>query len=75
LAPIFMSKVTIYQYLVVNDYRRQIRKAQRWGTREAIARLRNTLILEATATTVDDTEINIGGFTVFGFDPAHSGER
>jgi hypothetical protein len=68
-----MSKVTIYQYVVVDDHQRQIRKAQRWGTREAIARLRRTLILKDTATTVDASVINIGGFTEFGFDP-HPGE-
>jgi hypothetical protein len=74
-ALIFMSKVTIYQYLVVDNNSGQIRKANRWGTREAIARLRNTLIVEHTATRVDDSVINIGGFTVCGFDPVHSGER
>ena len=66
-----MGKVTIYQYLVVDSHRRQIRKAQRWGTRAAIARLRSTLILEETATTVDASVINIGGFTELGFDPHH----
>jgi len=35
-----MSRVTICQYFVVDEYRRQLKKAERWGTREAIERLR-----------------------------------
>ena len=72
-ALILMSKVTIYQYLVIDRHRKQVRKAQRWGTRKAIERLRTTLVLEDTAATVDTSVINIGGFTEFGFDP-HPGE-
>ena len=68
-ALILMSKVTIYQYLVIDRHRRQVRKAQRWGTRNAIERLRTTLVLEDSATTVDASVINIGGFTEFGFNP------
>jgi len=64
-----MGKVTIYRYLVIDTGRRQIRAAERWGTRAAIERLRKALILEQTAATVDESVINIGGFTPFGFDP------
>jgi hypothetical protein len=67
-----MSKVTVYQYKVLDTRRLESGIARRWGTREAIARLRNAVILEETATRVDASLINMGGFTQFGFDP-HSG--
>jgi hypothetical protein len=67
-----MSKVTVYQYKVLDTRRLEAGIARRWGTREAIARLRNAVILEETATRVDACLINMGGFTQFGFDP-HSG--
>jgi hypothetical protein len=67
-----LSKVTVYRYRVLDTRRLEAGMARRWGTREAIARLRNAVILEETATPVDASAINIGGVTQFGFDP-HSG--
>jgi hypothetical protein len=64
-----MSKVTIYQYLIIDRRRGQVRKAPRWGTREAIERLRATVMLEDTATMVEESVINIGGFNRLLFDP------
>jgi hypothetical protein len=48
-----MSKVTVYQYMVVNTNRGEPRKARRWGTREAIDRLKHAQLLEDSATLVD----------------------
>jgi hypothetical protein len=37
-----MSKVTIYQYQMLNTNLGEPRKARRWGTREAIERLKGS---------------------------------
>jgi hypothetical protein len=36
LIPMAMSKVTIYQYMVLDPERAEKRKSRRWGTREGI---------------------------------------
>jgi hypothetical protein len=66
-----MSKVTIYQFKVL-DTVVEPRVARRWGTREAIASLGWADILENTATEVDDSALNPGGFTPLDFDPRSS---
>ena len=48
-----MSKVTIYQYILLNTGLNEPRKARRWGTREAIEGLKGAAeILDDTATEV-----------------------
>src|SRR5580692_9026462 len=44
------------------------RKARRWGTREAIDRLKHAQILEDSAALVDAMVLNVGGFTELDFD-------
>ena len=67
-----MSKVTIYRYKVVDTDRGKPRLARRWGTRAAIASLGWADILENTATEVDNSVLNAGGFTPLDFDPKSS---
>jgi hypothetical protein len=44
-----MTKVTVYQYLVVDSYRIERPKSRRWGTREGIESLKDFAeILEST---------------------------
>jgi hypothetical protein len=64
-----MSKVTVYQYTVLDAKRIEPRKARRWGTREAIDRLKHAQILEDSAALVDAMVLNVGGFTELDFDP------
>jgi hypothetical protein len=47
----------------------EMRKARRWGTREAIDQLKDAEIVEHSAATVDDLALNAGGFTPLDFDP------
>jgi hypothetical protein len=63
------TKVTIDQYVVLDTNRIEQRKARRWGTRDAIDRLRNAEIMENSATLVDTSELNPGSFTALDFDP------
>ena len=66
-----MSKVTVYQYMVLDPI--QKRKSSRWGTREAIASFADFVeILEDTAVDVDASAVDLLGFITFDFDP-HSG--
>jgi hypothetical protein len=62
-----VSKVPVYQYLVLDTNRVELRRARRWGTREAIDRLKDAEILEDSA--MVDTSALIGGFTKLDFDP------
>ena len=49
-----MSKVTVYQYMVLDAFRVEKRKSRRWGTREGIASFGDFVeILEDTAVEVD----------------------
>jgi hypothetical protein len=63
-----MSKVSIYQYTLPDPNRIEPRKARRWGTREAIERLKVAEIVEESATLVDEWVLT-KGFTPLGFDP------
>jgi hypothetical protein len=65
-----MSKVTVYQYMVLGTNLGEPRQARRWGTREAIERLKGSAeILEHTET---QSSVDSIGFTGLDFDP-HSG--
>jgi hypothetical protein len=65
-----MSKVTIYQYILLNTGLNEPRKARRWGTREAIEGLKGAAeILGDTATEVDASVVDSVGFTNLDFDP------
>jgi hypothetical protein len=68
-----MSKVTVYQYRVLNPNHVERRKSQRWGTREGIASFGDFVeIIEDTAVEVDASAVDSLGFTTLDFDP-HSG--
>jgi hypothetical protein len=65
-----MGKVTIYQYMVLDTNRVELRKARRWGTRQAIERLKDADLIEGSAALVDAAVLNVGGFTELDLDPA-----
>ena len=68
-----MSKVTVYQYMVLDAFRVEKRKSRRWGTRVGIEALKDFAeIIEDTATEVDVSAVDSIGFTTLDFDP-HSG--
>ncbi len=68
-----MSTVTVYRYKILEPDVVERRLARRWGTREAIAGLKDMAeILEATAAQVDESVLNPGGFTPLDFDPKSS---
>jgi hypothetical protein len=64
-----MGKVTVYQYSTLDTNIIDSRIANRWGTREAIERLKLADIIEDSAIQVDDAILNEGGFTPLDFDP------
>jgi hypothetical protein len=65
-----MSTVTVYQYMVLDHFRVERRKARRWGTREGIEALKDFAeILEDTAAEVDVWAVDSIGFTGLDFDP------
>jgi hypothetical protein len=65
-----MSKVTIYQYMVLDPNHAEWRKSQRWGTREGIESFGDFAeILEDTAVEVDASAVDSLGFTTLDFDP------
>ena len=64
-----MSKITVYQYRVVDTNRVEPRTARRWGTRQAIMALKHADIIEQSATRVELTALNESGFTELDFDP------
>jgi hypothetical protein len=69
-----MSKVTVYQYMVLDLAGVEKRKSRRWGTRKGIESLKESAdILENTAAQVAATAVDSMGFTVLDFDP-HSEE-
>jgi hypothetical protein len=64
-----MGKVTVHQYMVLDANRVELRKARRWGTREAIDRLKDAQLIGGSAALVDAAVLNVGGFTELDFDP------
>ena len=64
-----MGKVTVYQYMVLDTNRVELRKARGWGTRQAIDRLKDADLIEGSAAVVDAAVLNVGGFTEMDFDP------
>ena len=65
-----MTKVTVYQYIVVDAYRIERRMSRRWGTREGIESLKDFAeILESTAIEVDASAVDSSGFTQLDFNP------
>jgi hypothetical protein len=59
-----MSKVTAYEYTVLDT------NVVEWGTREAIEGLKDSAeLIESSATAVDASMLNDGGFTPLDFDP------
>ena len=63
-----MSKVNVYQYMVLDTNRIEMRMARRWGTREAIDRLNDAQIIEGSAAVVDASVLNVGGFSELDFE-------
>jgi hypothetical protein len=59
----------IYQFSVYDISNDETRKARRWGTKEAIARIRVGILLEETATEVDASVLDENGMTSRDFDP------
>lgn len=65
-----MTKVTVYQYLVLDSYRFQRRKSLHWGTRAGIESLKDFAeILESTAIEVDASAVDSSRFTQLDFNP------
>jgi hypothetical protein len=65
-----MSKVTVYQYMVLGTNLGEPRQARRWGTREAIEGLKGSAeIIEFSAALVDAAAVDSIGFTKLDFDP------
>jgi hypothetical protein len=64
-----MRHVTVYQYMVLDTNRVELRKARRWGTREAIDGLKEAEIIGGSATLIDEAILNASGFTPVDFDP------
>jgi hypothetical protein len=65
-----MSKVTVFQYLVLGTNLGEPRQARRWGTREAIEGLKGSAaILEDSAPLVEAAAVDSIGFTALDFDP------
>lgn len=68
-----MTKVTVYQYIILDPGPVERRKSRRWGTRQAIDALKDAAdIIEDSATEVDEAVLNAGGFTGLDFDPRRS---
>lgn len=57
-----MRKATVYRYKVLNVNKAERRVARRWGTREAINRLRQAEVIEDSVKQVDEQVLNVGGF-------------
>jgi hypothetical protein len=64
-----MRQVTVYQYMVLDTNRVELRKARRWGTREAVDGLKDAQIIGGSATLIDEAILNASGFTPVDFDP------
>jgi hypothetical protein len=66
-----MTRVTVYQYMVLDPKRIEKRKSRHWGTREGIESLRDFgEILEFSATVVDVSAVDSMGFRRLDFDPS-----
>jgi hypothetical protein len=57
------------QYMVLDTNRVELRKARRWGTREAIDGLKEAEIIGGSATLIDEAILNASGFTPVDIDP------
>jgi hypothetical protein len=66
-----MQKATIYRFEIYDIANDEWHRSRRWGTREAIERIRGAVI-ESTATEVDASAIasDIAGLTMRDFNPA-----
>jgi hypothetical protein len=67
-----MSKVTVYQFMVLDPNGVERRKSRRWGTREGIQSRKDfaqIFILEGTAVEVNASAVDSMGFTKLDFDP------
>jgi hypothetical protein len=65
-----MGKVTVYQYQILDPKMVERRLSRRWGTRAAIASLKEMAdVVEASATDVDEAVLDSTGFTPLNFDP------
>jgi hypothetical protein len=65
-----MSKVTVYQYMVLDPKRIEKRKSRHWGTREGIESLKDFAeMMEFTAAETDASAVDSMGFTL-DFDPS-----
>jgi hypothetical protein len=56
-----MNKITVYRFQVYDVVTRKSAVASRWGTREAIERVRGSKVWEETATEVDVLDLNADG--------------
>jgi hypothetical protein len=66
-----MSKVTVYQYQMLNTNLGEPRMARRWGTRQAIEGLKcSAEIIEFAAALVDASAVDSMGLTALDFDPS-----
>jgi hypothetical protein len=65
-----VGKVTVYQYQILDPKMVERRLSRRWGTRAAIASLKEMAdVVEASATEVDEAVLDATGFTTLNFDP------
>jgi hypothetical protein len=68
------EKVTIYQFTVYDISQDEMRRSRRWGTREAIERIRSGSVLEETATEVEGSCLDDNGMTQRDFNPSRSSD-
>lgn len=65
-----VGKVTVFQYEILDPKVVERRPSRRWGTRAAIASLKEMAdIVEALGTDVDEAVLDPTGFTPLNFDP------
>jgi IS4 transposase len=66
-----MTRVMVYQYMVLDPERIEKRKSRRWGTREGIESLKDFAeILEFSTAEIDASAVDSMGFTQLDFDPS-----
>jgi hypothetical protein len=64
------TKVTVFQYQILDPKVVERRLSRRWGTRAAIAGLKDMAdIVEVSATDVDEAVLDPTGFTPLNFGP------
>jgi hypothetical protein len=66
-------KVAVYQFEIYDVQHDEMKRSRRWGTREAIERIAHGIVLEDSATEVDQFEVDsdIPGLTEKDFIPHH----